>query len=396
MKKLLIILSFLPLLVFSQNEKRLALVIGNANYDKGELKNPVNDALLVSQTLNQLSFDIILDTNIKDRSSFIETIREFGAKRPNYDIAFVYYAGHGVQIDGENYLLPTKENFESKNDVQDYGIHVQALMRYLETSKDSAANIIILDACRDNPFEGNWTDKTRSLNGNGGGLAAMSATGSLIAFSTEAGKTAKDGDGDNSAYCESLCKNMMIKNISMTNVFRNVRSELSISGQSTAEYDQLIGGEIILNYDPNIKLDDIENSAWSGTYRQHLNHSGENKDVASNMSKITGLSDGSYPIELIINNFSEGKISAIIKYPSLGCSGLLILKEKSTNDRYLFVEDLKENNGGCINDGYVIIELVNENTMMFYWYYGDDYYFDYTVYHIPEGHMGAACILTKQ
>jgi uncharacterized caspase-like protein len=98
--------------LFSQEDKRLALVIGNANYEKGALKNPVNDALLMARTLDTLGFDVILDTNIATERGFRNKISEFGNKRPNYDVAFVYYAGHGVQVNNQNYLLPTKEEFK--------------------------------------------------------------------------------------------------------------------------------------------------------------------------------------------------------------------------------------------------------------------------------------------
>ena len=383
MKNLLLILLCFPLLLFSQEEKRLALVIGNANYDEYPLKNPVNDALLMSSTLNSLGFEVILATNIADERSFTEKIREFGKKRPDYDIAFVYYAGHGMQIDGENYLIPTKEVFESKYDVQEYGVSVKHIMKYLDEITDQV-NILILDACRDNPFESNM-NKKRSFKGNG--LAQMiPPTGSLIAFSTASGETADDGDGENSIYCKHLCNNMMKKNINIETVFKNVRSELHILGQYPTENYQLTGGELILNYDSDFELDDIENTVWSGTYRQHL----------ESMKNLT-LLEGSYPIDLTITNFSDGEISAVIDYPTLHCSGFLILQEKSSNDRYLFVERLTENvDGGCISDGQVTIELVDENTMLFYWYYGNDYYFDNTVYRLPIGHMGAACILKKQ
>ena len=257
MKKLLLILLCLPLLVFSQDEKRLALVIGNANYDKGELKNPVNDALLIVNTLKQLDFDVILDTNLADKRSFKETIREFGNRRPNYDVAFVYYAGHGIQVGSENYLLPTKEIFESEIDVEDYGVSVQDIMRYL-TGMSDQVNVLILDACRDNPFEGNW-NKTRSLKG--GGLAKIPPpTGSLIAFSTDAGNTAADGDGKNSVYSESLCRNMLLENISLDQVFRNVRSDvLKITNkqQRPVESSQLTGASFYLqksNYDKEFKF----------------------------------------------------------------------------------------------------------------------------------------------
>ena len=249
-----LIILLLPLTLFSQTEeKRLALVIGNSNYDKGPLNNPVNDALLMAQTLDSLDFDVILDTNIANKENFIRTIREFGNKRSDYDVAFVYYAGHGIQVGAENFLLPTKVNFETEYDVMDFGVSVQNIMRYL-TGMTNQVNILVLDACRDNPFEGNW-NKTRSLKG--GGLAKIPPpTGSLIAFSTDAGNTAADGDGDNSIYCKSLCRNMMLENISLDQVFRNVRSDvlsLTDANQRPVESSQLTGEVYYLNPSNNPK-----------------------------------------------------------------------------------------------------------------------------------------------
>ena len=243
-----LIILLLPLTLFSQTEeKRLALVIGNSNYDKGPLNNPVNDALLMARTLDSLDFDVIIDTNIANKENFIRTIREFGNKRSDYDVAFVYYAGHGIQVGAENFLLPTKVNFETEYDVMDFGVSVQNIMRYL-TGMTNQVNILVLDACRDNPFEGNW-NKTRSLKG--GGLAKIPPpTGSLIAFSTDAGNTAADGNGVNSIYCQSLCKNMMLDNTSLDQVFRNVRSDvlkITNGNQRPVEASQLTGQAFYLN-----------------------------------------------------------------------------------------------------------------------------------------------------
>ena len=131
--------------LFSQDEKRLALVIGNANYEKGELKNPVNDARLIASTLDSLDFDVILKENVSTRGEMLDAINEFGDKRSEYDIAFVYYAGHGVQVNNQNYLLPTKEVFKNNNNVDDNGVSVQKIMRYLE-GKTNQVNVLILDA----------------------------------------------------------------------------------------------------------------------------------------------------------------------------------------------------------------------------------------------------------
>ena len=240
---------FILLFVFAngQTEKRLALVIGNANYEKGELKNPVNDARLIASTLDSLGFEVILKENLSSRSEMLSAISEFGEKRSKYDVAFVYYAGHGIQVDNENYLLPTKEVFENEFNVLDNGVSVQKIMRYLEAQTEEV-NILVLDACRDNPFESNF-NTTRSLKGNG--LAKIPPpTGSLIAFSTDSGQTAPDGDGDNSVYTISLAKNMMLEDISVDQVFRNVRAEVlaeTRGGQRPVEYTQLTGQTYYLN-----------------------------------------------------------------------------------------------------------------------------------------------------
>ena len=168
-------------------------------------------------------------------------IREFGNRRSEYDVAFVYYAGHGIQVEDENFLLPTKEVFEGEFDVLDYGVSVQNIMRYLE-AQTNEVNILILDACRDNPFESTF-NTTRSLKGSG--LAKMPPpTGSLIAFSTDSGQTAPDGEGENSTYTLSLAKNMLLEDTSIDQVFRNVRSEVleeSGGAQRPVEATQLTG-----------------------------------------------------------------------------------------------------------------------------------------------------------
>jgi tetratricopeptide (TPR) repeat protein len=246
MKNLLIIyLFFVSVFSFSQ-EKRLALVIGNSNYEKGELKNPVNDAKLIAKTLDSLGFDVIEKYNLATQLEFKNAIKEFGTRRENYEVGFVYYAGHGIQVNDENFMLPTKVSFNSEIDVQEDGVSVKSIMRYLE-SKSSQVNILILDACRDNPFETTWK-KTRSVKGDG--LAKLlPPSGSLIAFSTEPGNTAADGEKENSIYCISLAKNLKLENTSLDQVFRNVRREVletSNNFQRPIEASQLTGSTFYL------------------------------------------------------------------------------------------------------------------------------------------------------
>jgi len=161
MKNLIYLFLLISFFSFSQEEKRLALVIGNSNYDSiAKLVNPVNDAKLIAKTLDSLDFEVILATDL-DEENFMIKIIEFRNKRKNYDVGFVYYAGHGIQIDGENYLLPVNKKFDEEWKVKKDAINVNDVMDYLTASTDEV-NILILDACRNNPWEGNF----RSIGGS--------------------------------------------------------------------------------------------------------------------------------------------------------------------------------------------------------------------------------------
>ncbi|MDC1375390.1 caspase family protein, partial [Polaribacter sp.] len=229
-------------------ERRIALVIGNENYNKGTLENPVNDATLIAESLKKLDFEVLLHTNLATEDAMLDAIKDFGRKRKNYEIGFVYYAGHGVQLNNQNYLLPTKEVFEFEEDVEDNAVSMQRVLRYLEASREGQLNFVVLDACRNNPFESNW-NKTRSLKG--GGLAKTPPPqGSLIAYSTDHGQTAADGNGENSMYSKALASNLLVKGISIEQVFKNVRTEvlkLSKNKQSPVEESKLTGEVFYMN-----------------------------------------------------------------------------------------------------------------------------------------------------
>ena len=244
----------------AQNEKRLALVIGNADYKVGQLKNPVKDAILMATAFDSLGFDVILDTNIQTKSEFEKVIREFDVRRENYDVGFVYYAGHGIQVGSENFMIPTNESLEKEEDVYYAGINVQMIIRIL-TRTSNEVNVLILDACRNNPFEQKW-NRNRSFT-TGNGLAKMQAPmGSLIAFATTAGNVAPDGDGENSIYCTALWNNMFKERVSLDQFFRDVRSEVlkkTNGQQQTEESTQLTGETFYLvqsNYSQLYKIID--------------------------------------------------------------------------------------------------------------------------------------------
>ena len=203
-------------------ERRIALVIGNGSYTTAPLPNPVNDASLMAATLEELGFTVSAHTDL-DRRGLQRAVVDFGklleASEPD-TVALIYYAGHGVQIDGENYLIPVDAEIRDPLDVKIEGVRASDVLDTLNRY-DGGLNIVILDACRNNPFEG----ATRS--GGGSGLARMDApTGTLVAFSTAPGRVAEDGSGNNSPYTRALSRAMRIPGLQVEDVFKRVRIEV--------------------------------------------------------------------------------------------------------------------------------------------------------------------------
>ena len=200
-------------------EKRIALVIGNSQYPKAALANPENDARMIASNLRKLGFEVNEQLNLPVLQ-FRRALREF-ARRVQQDdaIAVLYYAGHGLQIDGRNYLLPVDINLRDQEEVKDESVDIDELFLSRIDKVGSFPRIVILDACRNNPF----ASKTRNIRSSGG-LAEMGARGTLIAFASAPGAAAEDGpDGGNSVYTKSLADEMMTPGIEVEQMFKNVR-----------------------------------------------------------------------------------------------------------------------------------------------------------------------------
>lgn len=199
--------------------RRVALVIGNAQYAQAPLSNPENDARLVAGTMKGLGFEVDLQLNLKARE-FKRVLRDFGRRMDDDDSASVfYYAGHGMQIDRRNYLLPVDLNLRDEGEVKDEAIDLEdALLSRIDRVRPRA-RIFIIDACRDNPF----AIRTRSLR-TSAGLAEMAAPGALIAFSAAPGRTAEDGPpGSNSIYCRNFVQEMRVEGVEVEEMLKNVR-----------------------------------------------------------------------------------------------------------------------------------------------------------------------------
>jgi formylglycine-generating enzyme required for sulfatase activity len=202
-------------------EPRVALVIGNSSYQSGPLLNPANDARLTAETLAQLGFDVIERRNA-DQTVMKRAIEEFGARLEKAGpdaVGLFYYAGHGVQLSGRNYLIPVTANIEREGDVEIESVSADWVIEQMRYARNRL-NIVILDACRNNPF-------TRGLRSAEHGLASMDApAGILIAYSTAPGSVAQDGTGRNSPYTTALTSAMLQLNQPLEQVFKHVRVDV--------------------------------------------------------------------------------------------------------------------------------------------------------------------------
>ena len=199
---------------------RQALVIGNSTYDHtSPLRNPTNDARAISQTLSRLGFEVETLTDVNQRQ-MEQAINQFGDKlRNRRGVGLFYYAGHGMQVRGENYLLPIDINPRSAADIRYDAVPVGKLLGQMEEAANGM-NLVILDACRNNPFNRNF----RSTNQ---GLAQVIApTGSFISYATAPGEVAADGDGANGLFTERLLKHMVIPGLKLEEVFKRVRVDV--------------------------------------------------------------------------------------------------------------------------------------------------------------------------
>jgi len=205
----------------SSSQKRLALVIGNGNYQASVLANPENDAREMKTALEQYGFDVLKYENL-NQSQMKQVMDDFGEKLKSYDVGLFFYAGHGIQAKGYNYLIPVDANLRSEEQVEYDCVQADRILALMEAS-GTDINIIILDACRNNPFERSWT---RAASGRG--LAYMNApSGTLIAYATAPGSTASDGSGRNGLYTSAILESIRIPDITILQMFQNVRSIVS-------------------------------------------------------------------------------------------------------------------------------------------------------------------------
>ena len=231
--------------------ERVALVIGNGSYaNAGVLANPVNDAQAVAGALRDIGFDVALGRDL-DRSAMERMLRDFLRKAGQAKVAVLFYAGHGLQVDGRNYLVPVDAKVESASDLGFETIELDKILGSLEDP--TRATIVILDACRDNPLTRSIAARSRST-AVGTGLAAYSTlgTGTLIAFATAPGKVALDGTGANSPFTQGLVKHLRTPDLEVRAMLTRVRADvMAATGNKQLPWDNSsLMGEVYLASGP--------------------------------------------------------------------------------------------------------------------------------------------------
>jgi uncharacterized caspase-like protein len=201
----------------SSTDPRIALIIGNGAYQFDKLRNPVNDATDMAEALKPFGFKVILRTDATQRQ-MKRALREFRSELTRGGVGLFYYAGHGVQSRGRNYLIPVGADIDQESDVEDEAVDANVILAYMEEA-GTRVNIVVLDACRNNPFGRGFRSTSR-------GLAIMEtvAKGTFIAYATAPGSVAGDGDGRNGLYTKHLLTSLRDPDSDIERVFKRVRT----------------------------------------------------------------------------------------------------------------------------------------------------------------------------
>jgi hypothetical protein len=241
-------------------ERRLALVIGNGAYATSPLRNPTNDARALTAALKGLGFDVTAHENLGQRE-MRRAILDFGTRLREGGIGLFYFAGHGVQVNGRNYLVPVDAAIASEAEVEVEAVDVASVLARMETARNRV-NLVILDACRDNPF-------ARSFRSAARGLAAIDApAGTLIAYATAPGRVARDGEGANGLYTGELLKALQAPGQRVEDVFKRVRQavvERSGGDQVPWESSSLVGEFLFTDRARPAASAGLAGTTWQGT-----------------------------------------------------------------------------------------------------------------------------------
>lgn len=272
----------------AQAAKRVALLIGNSAYQAtSQLNNPANDVDLMKASFENAGFDSVTTIHDVDRATMVRALRDFEDNATGADVAIIYYSGHGMEMNGQNYLLPVDVNLKTDKDVEDEAIPLDRIQRSLEGA--TKLKLVILDACRNNPFEQSMT-RSISTRAVTRGLARVEPESAdlLVAFASKAGTVALDGEGKNSPFATALAKYLTEPGVDVRIALGKVRDEVvneTNRGQEPFVYGSLGGAQIFLN----IKEVNI-NVTTTGDTKQEVSPNGQS-EAAADWQNIRDLAD---------------------------------------------------------------------------------------------------------
>ncbi|MEI9901448.1 MAG: caspase domain-containing protein [Hyphomicrobium sp.] len=224
----------------AQAEKRVALVVGNSKYSEATpLANPANDANEIATALKGAGFEVILGLDV-DKRAFDTKVRNFAELLDGSDVAIFFYAGHGLQVGGRNYLIPTDARLANERDLDFDAVSLDLVLKQMELGRAEKTNIVFLDACRDNPFTRNLARSMGTRSSNlGKGLAQVeTGVGTFISYSTQPGNVALDGTGHNSPFTAALAKHVREPGRNLTSTMIEVRKDvLAATGGKQVPWD---------------------------------------------------------------------------------------------------------------------------------------------------------------
>ena len=266
---------------------RTALVIGNGEYANAPLRNPTNDARDMAQALLEIGFEVIYKENL-NQNDMKRAIRALGEKLRAGGIGLFYFAGHGVQVKGQNYLIPVGATITSEEEVEYEAVDAGFILAQMEAALNPM-NIVILDACRNNPF-------ARSFRSGAQGLAQMEApSGTWIAYATAPGSVASDGSGRNGLYTQELLRHMRTPGLSIEEVFKRVRISVRNSTQNKQtpwETSSLTGDFYFARLNTTVSSSDPQPSSATSnptaielTYWDSIKNSADPEDFKSYLRK---------------------------------------------------------------------------------------------------------------
>jgi uncharacterized caspase-like protein len=294
------------LLPITATAQRIALVVGNAAYTDRPLRNPVNDAQLMQATLRDLGFEVQVATNV-DRRGLLGALRDFEARARGAEVALFYFAGHGAQVGGANYLIPVNAQIRAETDVPDESLDAAGVLRRIEEARPRVG-LVILDACRDNPYPGANRSSTR-------GLARMSVpTGTIVAYATAPGSTAVDGSGTQGTYTGALARYLAQPGLDIKEVFDRAAQEVErlTNGRQRPREEIGLRGRFVLREGPATAVasgaaqglpaarppaDDPERDVWElakrrdnvASYEAYLQAYPQGRYVAAARAALAGL-----------------------------------------------------------------------------------------------------------